>query len=493
MDDSLKTPAALLEEITELRRRIAELGTIEAKHRKTEGELCEARGMLQLVLDTIPQRVFWKDRQSSYRGCNRLFARDVGVDDPIAIIGKNDAELGWKNGAPPYTDDDRAVMDTDAPKLDFEESQTRPDGSKTWLRTSKVPVHDHNGTVIGILGTYEDITERKRTEEQLRYERGLLRTLIDNLPDAIYAKDNACRKTLANLADVRNMGCHSEAEVLGKNDFDLYPADIASAFFADDRSIIETGQPVLNREEYFVGAEGHKRWLLTSKLPLQDDKGQYIGLVGIGRDITERKRIEEELRESEERFRLIVENAFDGISIFEETDDPLQARLVECNAQYAEMAGRSREELLEIGTTRKFNRTLSEVGREFIYGGVAFRGSFMWMRPDEKENVIEFTGVPIKIRGKACTIGIDRDVTDRVTAQAEREKLIHELQAALADVKTLGGLLPICAWCKKIRDDQGYYHQIETFIASHSGTKFTHGICPDCRGKFDHEVAVGTK
>ncbi|MGA9363894.1 MAG: PAS domain S-box protein [Bacteroidota bacterium] len=144
-----------------------------------------------------------------------------------------------------------------------------------------------------------DVTERKRAEEALRYERNLLRTLINNLPDGIYVKDSACRKTVANLADARNMGRQSEAEVLGKDDFDLYPKDMAERFFADDQSVIQTGQPVLDREEYVLNAEGQKRWLLTSKLPLRNDKGQIIGLVGIGRDITKRKQAEQALRYSE--------------------------------------------------------------------------------------------------------------------------------------------------------------------------------------------------
>jgi len=248
MDDSLMAPALLLEELAELRRRITELETIEAKHRKTEEDLCHAHRMLRLVLNTIPQRVFWKDRNSSYLGCNRAFAKDAGFEDPGAIDGKYDTELGWKDDAQPYVDDDRLVMETNAPKLNIEEPQTRPDGSKSWLMTSKFPLHDQEGKVIGVLGTYEDITQRKRAEEDILNERTVLRTLIDNLPDAVYVKDNACRKVLANLADVHNMGRTSEAEILGKNDFDLFPADVAAAFFADDRSVIETGRPVLNRE-----------------------------------------------------------------------------------------------------------------------------------------------------------------------------------------------------------------------------------------------------
>ena len=304
MDDSLMAPALLREELAELRRRIAELETIEAKHRKAEEDLCHAHRMLQLVLNTIPQRVFWKDRNSSYLGCNRAFAKDAGFDDPGAIDGKYDTELGWKDDAQPYVEDDRLVMETNAPKLNIEEPQTRPDGSKSWLMTSKFPLHDQEGKVIGVLGTYEDITQRKRAEEDILNERTVLRTLIDNLPDAVYVKDNACRKVLANLADVHNMGRTAEAEILGKNDFDLFPADVAAAFFADDRSVIETGRPVLNREEYFTDANGQKSWLLTSKLPLMNDKGETVGLVGIGRDVNVQKHAEnmliEQARELEE-------------------------------------------------------------------------------------------------------------------------------------------------------------------------------------------------
>ena len=87
-------------------------------------------------------------------------------------------------------------------------------------------------------------------------------------------KDAAFRKTIANLADVHNMGLQSEKEVLGKNDFDLFPRELADGFIADDRSVIQTGQPVINREEYVIDAQGQKHYLLTSKLPLRNEKGE---------------------------------------------------------------------------------------------------------------------------------------------------------------------------------------------------------------------------
>ena len=149
-----------------------------------------------------------------------------------------------------------------------------------------------NNEVVGRVWSFKDITEHKRTEEIFKKETILLRTLIDNLPDGIYAKDIECRKTLANPTDLKNMGCTMESEVLGKTDFDFFPKDDAAAFFSDDQTIIKTGKPVIDREESFIDKEGNKNWLLTTKVPLKDSDGKIIGIIGVGRNITIRKKNE---------------------------------------------------------------------------------------------------------------------------------------------------------------------------------------------------------
>jgi PAS domain S-box-containing protein len=141
---------------------------------------------------------------------------------------------------------------------------------------------------------------RIRSQEALQRERSLLRTLVDNLPDAIYIKDAAGRKTLANPADVRNTGRQTETEVLGKTDIDLFARETAERFIADDQAVLQSGQPMFNREECFLDAQGAEHWLLTSKVPLKDEQGQSIGLVGIGRDITLRKQTERELQQAKD-------------------------------------------------------------------------------------------------------------------------------------------------------------------------------------------------
>lgn len=165
----------------EARELLAVQTTIEdiTERKQAEQALRESQQMLRLVLDTIPARVFWKDRSSNYLGCNLSFARDAGLDSPEAILGKNDFELAWKEQAEMYRADDRAVIESGRPKLDYEEPQTTPRGDRIWLRTSKVPLVDADGRIRGVLGTYEDITERKRIEEALHHRLSELEVLYE--------------------------------------------------------------------------------------------------------------------------------------------------------------------------------------------------------------------------------------------------------------------------------------------------------------------------
>ncbi|MGC9394854.1 MAG: PAS domain S-box protein [Anaerolineae bacterium] len=162
----------------------------------------------------------------------------------------------------------------------------------TLFQATLVSGYEETWGKVFIMAT--EITARKRAEAELVQERQLLRAVIDNLPDAIYTKDLQGRKTLANRADLDNMGIATEEEALGKTDFDIFPSEVATYFDRKDQDVFRTGQAQLNHEEYLCNHEGRCVWLLSSKLPLKDSTGQVIGLVGIGRDITERKRMEAE-------------------------------------------------------------------------------------------------------------------------------------------------------------------------------------------------------
>ena len=123
--------------------------------------------MLSTVLDTIPVRIFWKDRNLVYLGCNQLFANDAGQPSPQEVVGKTDYALSWHKMAKQYRGDDQQVMDSEKAKLGFEEIQTHVSGEPSWLRTSKVPLRDDSGHVLGVLGIYEDITKEKQIKQEL--------------------------------------------------------------------------------------------------------------------------------------------------------------------------------------------------------------------------------------------------------------------------------------------------------------------------------------
>jgi two-component system, sensor histidine kinase and response regulator len=138
-----------------------------SQQKKNETELFHSRQMLQLILDNIPQRIFWKDKNLNYLGCNVPLAKDAGLKEPAEIIGKNDFELSWKEIADIYRADDRMVIETNTSKIDYEEPQKRDDGTYSYLRTNKVPLCDEEGKVFGVLGTYEDITTKKNAEQAI--------------------------------------------------------------------------------------------------------------------------------------------------------------------------------------------------------------------------------------------------------------------------------------------------------------------------------------
>lgn len=139
------------------------------QRKQVERDLKASRRMLQLVMDTLPAAIFWKDRHSVFLGCNRNFAVDAGLTSPEEIVGKTDFDMPWKpEESESYREYDRRIMEAGLPVLGIIETQFNSEGNQTWLETNKAPLKDSHGEVIGILGTYQDITERKETEIALQ-------------------------------------------------------------------------------------------------------------------------------------------------------------------------------------------------------------------------------------------------------------------------------------------------------------------------------------
>jgi PAS domain S-box-containing protein len=143
--------------------------TIDITARKqAEEKIINSQKLMQRIIDLLPIRIFWKDKDLKYLGCNDIFAKDAGKSEPKELIGKDDFQMGWKEQASLYQADDRNVIKSGKSKLNFEEPQTTPQGNKIWLNTSKVPLTDLHGNIFGILGSYEDISERKQAEEVIK-------------------------------------------------------------------------------------------------------------------------------------------------------------------------------------------------------------------------------------------------------------------------------------------------------------------------------------
>lgn len=168
-------------------------------------------------------------------------------------------------------------------------------GEYAYVKEKTIILRDEKGKPFRMVGALQDISEQRKAEEMISQERNLLRTLIDNIPDYIYVKDKDFKHIINNTANVKLLGKNSESETTGKTSYDLFPKELADIYQSDDEKVINSLKPVINREEPIIDHLGQKRILNTSKLPLVDQAGNVLGLVGISRDITENKDYEKSL------------------------------------------------------------------------------------------------------------------------------------------------------------------------------------------------------
>jgi PAS domain S-box-containing protein len=165
-----RIPVSISSGVVELKGKTHLIGLFKdvAVYKKAEDDIRSSHNLLQKIINLLPIRIFWKDKNLRFLGCNEIFAKDAGKERPEDLIGKDDFQMAWKEQAKIYQNDDQAVIKSGKPKLNFEEPQTTPKGDEIWLKTSKVPLVYSQVNEIGVLGTYEDITERKRLEEEMK-------------------------------------------------------------------------------------------------------------------------------------------------------------------------------------------------------------------------------------------------------------------------------------------------------------------------------------
>ncbi len=318
-------------------------------------ELATSRNLLQTIIDTAPVRVFWKDQNLRYLGCNPAFAHDAGLDSPADVVGKFDTDMGWRDHAEDYARDDRSVMRSGRPKFSYDEQQTTPSGQLIWLRTSKVPLRNAANETIGVMGIYEDITLRKHaefalgeSEKHARELSNMLRMLCDNVPDLIWAKDLNNRYMFANKAMCEQLLCTTDtSEPVGKDD--MFFASRARAEQPDnpewhtfgemcrdsDPVTLRNGKP--SQFDEFGNVRGQFLFLDVHKAPFVNELGTVVGVVGSGRNVTQQKVVEERLKLAS----LVLQSSSEALMITDAND-----LIVEVNPAFTGMTGYSRDEAL---------------------------------------------------------------------------------------------------------------------------------------------------
>lgn len=267
--------------------------------------------LYRVLANNAPLSILWKNAKLEYVWVNQQFIEDAGFTKPEDIIGKTDFDMPWTTQqAINYRNDDQAVIDSGQPRLNIIETITRSDGSTAWLSTNKIPIFDQDGRSLGIIGTYEDITQRTQEEITLRRYHQMVEMLFNNVPAAIFWKDKNSTYLGCNTNFARNAGLTKPEDIVGKTDFDLpWTYEQAQMYIEDDAHIIATGKPKLDFIEQQRAASGETQWLQVSKVPLYDNYNQIIGVLGTYQNITEQIEASEALRHErisalEERQRL---------------------------------------------------------------------------------------------------------------------------------------------------------------------------------------------
>jgi len=263
---------------------------------RAEAALAQERDLLSTLLENIPDRIYFKDEASRFIRINQALTRLFRLEKPEDAYGKTDADFYGTEHACEALADERRVMQTGEAIEGKVEKEMLTTGRKSWSLTTKLPLRDRVGRIIGTCGISREITKMKEMEERLDTERNLLRSVIDNLPDLIFLTDVAGRFLLANAAYIQWLGASDASEVLGRTVHDFYSDDIAALIQAEDEEIFRTGRPLINHEEQRPDFRGRERWALMTKVPWRSEEGDVLGLVCISRDITEKKIAEENLK-----------------------------------------------------------------------------------------------------------------------------------------------------------------------------------------------------
>lgn len=356
-------------------------------------------------------------------------------------------------------------------------------GEQRMVEVHSSPIIWQGSTIL--FSIIHDITSRQEIKQALQESEHRFRTLFDSAPDAIFLADIETGVIVdANLAATRLL-LKPQEEIIGLHFTELHPPELLSDSHNKFlKHILKSESADINPIEHFaLRADGSAVPIEVTAKILNFNQQRY--LLGVFRDITQRRQMEMALRESEERLQLAIEGNNDGL-----WDWNAVTNKVIFSRRWKEMIGYQEDEISD--EVAEWEKRIHAEDREAVYadlnkhlnGETPFYqnehrlqckdGSYKWVL--DRGKVISWTeeNKPLRV------VGTHTDVTARKKIEIENQRLVKELSESLRKVKLLSGFLPICANCKKIRDDQGYWTQIEGYIRDHSEAEFSHSICPDC-------------
>ncbi len=404
---------------------------------------------VEWALWRMAERVFVKDRDLRFAFANEPFARDRGTT-PEGIVGKSDCDYFPPGEAARYQAADRRVMDSGEWQAPSAAPRRQEHPYYDWW---KIPIKDEEGRSVALLGLCGGVFREPADAEKLSHYASLVAASHDAImrlsPTGLIAGWNWGAETTYG---------YSAEEVTGRRITDMV-AERDRALVLEKLAEVRSRRSVSLYETKLMASDGVARDVSLSFSPVVSDLGMLVAVSAVGRDITRRKEAQRALRRSEERFRHLVESAFDGISICQW--DPVRntRRLVFCNDRFVEMSGRTRGELLQQPDVNRLQLSRDPDERaqdQFVrlLKGLPCWGTASWQRPDGKENVFEFSATCARVEGSYLIMSVDRDITRRTELEHELRLLKEQLGRAVADPESVGECLAQVNGCaRSLRED----------------------------------------
>ncbi|MEO0293343.1 MAG: PAS domain S-box protein [candidate division WOR-3 bacterium] len=391
-----------------------------SEEKKAQEELFFRKNLLDSLLENIPDEIFFKDRDSRFLEVSVSKAKKLGVSKE-EIIGKTDFSFFEEEVAEKYFREEQEMMRNKQPIFGGIGKRIDENGKVHWISYSKVPRYDEEGNVIGLIGICRDITELKEKEEELRKEHELLSNTLESMEEGVLVLDKDFNFTYWNKEMERITGMKRE-EVLksGKKPWELFPnlKDVKV-----DEMMREAMEGKVVKKTQIPYKRNDNKRIFTSEmyLPLRDPKGEIYGIIGVVRDITKEIEVEESLRESEEKYRILVESSKDGVFICR------NGRFLFVNNRLSEILKYKKEELyaMEIWDViiEEERDLIKEMGRRKEKGEeIPDVYEVNVITKDENIRLCELSLKKIKYQGEESFMGVLRDITEYRDMEREREK-----------------------------------------------------------------------